>query len=540
MRIHKPTYSKPLPPGAKVVTKKGVKFAKYKAKGRIEESRLTQAGDKILCEVKTWMIEWRDAQDIKRTLKAYTNERETQKLAGVIEEILGGAQPDPAWIESLKPRIRDSLIEYGLINPQRAQIGKPLTEHIEEFISHLRSKERSGKYLKETQSMLNKTFAQCGFVFWSDIEAKTLKNYLDARRDQGRGISKARYNRIVRGCRTFCRWMIRTDKATVSPIEYVDGMDHTATDPRHHRRALPLDEFKRFLAAALTGPTVLGMSGPMRNFVYRIAAETGLRSIDIRRLKVKDLNFAERKITIKAADIKNKTASIVYLRPSTALELQQHCSSKMPHAPVFNLPSKTQMIVKADLEAAGLSYCENGLYFDFHALRHQTASMLAMNPDNSETVRQAALRHKTPQMTRLYSHAMESQQRQAVEGLPDLMDIPIAGVRTGTDVFLSKSCRGGIEQKSPVENNGISSLDSIPKTPLGLNNEGMVCPQLPQPSESNPIGQASQPVENTPLIPKANSEAKAEKGNLVSFLVGECQKLSLPEREQVRRMLESE
>ena len=49
MRVYKPTYSKPLPKGAKVFTRKHIKYAKYKdAKGHTTEARLTKKGDKMM------------------------------------------------------------------------------------------------------------------------------------------------------------------------------------------------------------------------------------------------------------------------------------------------------------------------------------------------------------------------------------------------------------------------------------------------------------------------------------------------------------
>jgi integrase len=68
---------------------------------------------------------------------------------------------------------------------------------------------------------------------------------------------------------------------------------------------------------------------------------------------------------------------------------------------------------------------EHGEYFDFHSLRHQCASLLAMNPETPEAVRQKAMRHKTPAMTRHYSHAFEDQQREAIESMPDRRYRPV-------------------------------------------------------------------------------------------------------------------
>ena len=126
---------------------------------------------------------------------------------------------------------------------------------------------------------------------------------------------------------------------------------------------------------------------------------------------------------------------------------------------------------------------ESGEYFDFHSLRHQCASILAMNPDTPEAVKQKAMRHKTPEMTRHYSHTFETQQRKAVESTPDLTQPSMesqTAAKTGTDdrnvteEILSKSCFQGAPIRSNTEASGKQNIDSVQKTALHTNNEGAV------------------------------------------------------------------
>jgi len=495
MRVYKPTYSKPLPEKAKTFVckqgkDKGKLFAKFKdAKGHTTQARLTKAGDKILVEVKCWQIEFEDHLSIRRQLKAYTNERATKRLADKIEELLdckrNNRPPEEElcrWFEGLPPAIRNELIAYELIDAGRAAIGMPISEHVREYTDHLAKKERSEQYVNEVRSTLIRVFTECGFVTWSDISARKLRDYIDGLRDGGEGVSKRRYNGLLGAVKSFCKWMVKQQRATSSPIEYLDGMDNQQTDSRHPRRVLELNDFRRFLEAALMGLKKYALSGYERNLLYRFTAETGLRSIDIRRLRKRDVDFKGQKITVRAGRTKNKTDATVYLKPATATELQQYCATKLPHAHIFYLTKRTAMMVKYDLRNAGIPYCENGEFFDFHSLRHQCASLLAMNPNTSETVRQQALRHKTPAMTRHYSHAFEDQQREAIESLPDLTQPSKesqAAVRTGTNdghvtgEILSKSCFGGASIRSNTGASGKHNLDIVEKTPLCLNNEGM-------------------------------------------------------------------
>ena len=179
MRSYKPTYSKPLPEDAKTFLckqgkDKGKMFAKFKdTNGHTTQARLTKTGDKILVEVTHWQISFEDRFDIKRQLKAYINQRATQDLADKIQDLLDGRTPNAEWIEKLSPTIRNELIKFGLIDSQKAAIGKPLSEHIEEFKDHLTKKERNPKHIKEVTGTLNRVFTDCGFITDGIISSKT-------------------------------------------------------------------------------------------------------------------------------------------------------------------------------------------------------------------------------------------------------------------------------------------------------------------------------------------------------------------------------
>ena len=67
------------------------------------------------------------------------------------------------------------------------------------------------------------------------------------------------------------------------------------------------------------------------------------------------------------------------LRARTAAELQEFLKNKMPDTKAFGgtykaLTDKTAKMLRADLAGAGIDYQdEAGRYFDFHALRGETA-----------------------------------------------------------------------------------------------------------------------------------------------------------------------
>ena len=134
-----------------------------------------------------------------------------------------------------------------------------------------------------------------------------------------------------------------------------------------------------------------------------------------------------------------------------------------------------------------------------------------MNPDTPEAVKQKAMRHKTPEMTRHYSHTFETQQRKAVESTPDLTQPSMesqTAAKTGTDdrnvteEILSKSCFQGAPIRSNTEASGKQNIDSVQKTALRKNNEGAV--RIDSPMHKN-----AKSLPNRDLLPARNGAYKS-------------------------------
>jgi len=145
----------------------------------------------------------------------------------------------------------------------------------------------------------------------------------------------------------------------------------------HPRRALEVDELRRLLETTRSGPVRFGMTGYERYLCYRVAAETGLRAKELHSLKVVSFDLQNRTLEVSGEFTKNRRKATAYLRSDTAAELEQLISDKMPQVQVFKVPEKAYEMIKADLSEAGIPYVVDGFYFDFHALRHQTGTLLA-------------------------------------------------------------------------------------------------------------------------------------------------------------------
>jgi integrase len=116
----------------------------------------------------------------------------------------------------------------------------------------------------------------------------------------------------------------------------------------------------------------------------------------------------------------------VSTRIYAAAELKDFLKDKMPNVKAFGgsykqLTDKTAKMIQADLKEAGIDYKDNsGRYFDFHALRRETGTLLAAAGVHPK-VAQSIMRHSDINLTMsLYTHTLRGQESEAVAKLPDL------------------------------------------------------------------------------------------------------------------------
>ena len=184
--------------------------------------------------------------------------------------------------------------------------------------------------------------------------------------------------------------------------------------------------------------------------LYMMALTTGLRAGELASLSWRslDLGKSEPSVTVLAAYAKNGKEATLPLRQDVAEEFRQWFSNEdfPPDSRVFPGFNKHDgaAILREDLEAAGIDYQDAaGRYVDFHALRHCFISLVGKTASIKET--QSLARHSTVTLTLdTYSHIGLSDERQAVERLPELHRADhtneAVAIKTGTD---DRSVGGG-------------------------------------------------------------------------------------------------
>ena len=493
MRIYKPTYSKTLPEGAKILRRKSGKFAKFKdKKGHTKEARLTKSSDKILCETSNWHISFEDNLSIHRELKAYTYEQATKDLSVKIQKLLNykaNNQPLDSElqkdIEQLPVKIRDELIGFGLLDSQQAKAGKPLKDLVSEFGQFLEEKERTEKYIGNTVAELRRVFEGCSFRYWNDISPTKVMAYLKDLRDTG--LSYRSSNAYLKSAKAFCKFMVDCNYVSRSPLKYLKTLD-TELDRRRERRALTTDELRRLLETTINSEERFGMTGAERCLLYYVATQIGLRANEIRTLRAESFDLDDLTVTIEAGNSKHRCKDELPIRKDLGARLKEHFKGKLPTAKAFGgtykqLADKTADMLKADLAEAKIEYIDSGgKVCDFHSLRGTFITALDKT-DASLKERMTLARHSDRGNLTLGTYTDRPRAynlRRVIEQLPDVWPGKVQSQKaTGTDgkpvdavgKILSKSCFSGDSIRGNTKLCEKKTAKTVEKMPLNSGNK---------------------------------------------------------------------
>jgi len=381
----------------------------------------TKKGKKKKCS--HYYLTFVDNRQIRRRLPAYSDKAATDRLGIWIQKLLDANgildRELQEWFTSLAPKIRDKILEFGLVDNGRIMkhIDKTLIEHLKDFEVALLAKGNNEKYAKQVATKVELIFTNCGFRMWGDIDANTLYTHLNDMRKNGLG--QRSFNYYLKSCKQFCKWMIKEQRAVApSPLEHLSCIKQT--EKRRQRRAISIDEVRSLLKTTQTAPERYGLTGPERALLYRLAIESGLRASELRSLTKSSFDFKNCTVTLQAAYSKRKRQDVLPLRPDTAKEIEKMLAQKLPAAKAFKVPDKPADMLRDDLKDAKIDYVVDGKVFDFHSLRHETGTLLAASGVDVKTA-QSLMRHSDVNLTMsIYTHTLRGAESKAVAKLPDL------------------------------------------------------------------------------------------------------------------------
>jgi integrase len=364
---------------------------------------------------KKYVIVYADEHGRRRKKTAYTDRRESERLASKLEETAR--------------KVRDGLMsrsEANIVSEQK----QSLDEHLVKYHQFLLDADKTPKFADLAQNRLRKLFRIAKASRFQEITLEGVQSALSQLRTEGRGLKTL--NHYGDTAKMFLDWCRRTDRIARNPLVEL-GRYNAKTDVRHERRSISLDEFAGLLDAARSGRRFGRMTGPVRELCYRFTFMTGLRFNEVKAVRPEWFDWRILTVTIPAKFSKNRKRKVLPIDATLASDLKNHIGTLDPlDSPVFPMPKRGYSMIKVDLEKAKIPYVLDGKTFDFHAVRGMTATV----HDEIGTpsgVRRDLMRHATDAMTALYTRPREDQGRLAVDRLASALGTAGRATKSATN-----------------------------------------------------------------------------------------------------------
>ena len=364
---------------------------------------------------KKYIIVYADEHGRRRKKTAYTDKRESERLANKLEETAR--------------KVRDGLTSRSEINLVIQQ-QQSLDEHIANYHQFLLDADKTPKFADLAQNRLRKLFGIAKASKLQEITLEGVQSALSPLRTDGRGLKTL--NHYGDTAKMFLDWCRKTDRIARNPLVEL-GRCNAKTDLRHERRSISLDEFASLLDAARLGSRFGRMSGPVRELCYRFTFMTGLRFNEVKAVRPEWFDWRVLTVTIPAKFSKNRKKTVLPLDPGLANDLKKHIDTlDPPDAPIFPMPKRGYAMIKVDLEKANIPHVLDGKTFDFHAVRGMTAK-IHDEIGTPSGVRRNLMRHATDAMTASYTRPREDQGRLAVDRLAIALGSADRATRSATN-----------------------------------------------------------------------------------------------------------
>ena len=277
----------------------------------------------------------------------------------------------------------------GLIAPklERVSAKQKLAEHLEDFLSDLKTLGRSKVYLRLVRSRILKIDKECGWTYPGQINP----NHFVAWRSKQTKLGPKTLNDYLNSICAFLNWMVRQGRISKNPLQNITRVNIKGR--QQLRRAFTDDEFKRLIEVA-----------DKQRLLYLTAAYTGLRLGELGQLVWADLNLTDKRphMLVRASTTKNKKKATLPIHPELLTELvKAKPEGVLPEQPVFDGTHHAVCARRfaSDLEKAKIVRIDSlNRKLDFHSLRYTFATLLARS-GVSQRLTQELMRHSDPRLT---------------------------------------------------------------------------------------------------------------------------------------------
>jgi integrase len=291
-----------------------------------------------------WYLDFADHNQLRHKIPAFADKRLSEALGRNIEALINcriaGLEPDVKlnqWIETLPEILLRKFVSWGLIDGQRTEITKPLTEHISHYVKVLAAKGYSGDYVVRTRNRLRKMVSDCRFHYFRDITRSAVEVYSGKLKKDGYGdTSRGHY---LDALKTFLNWAEQDQRIVRNPIAKMDKPKRDS----EKKGILTPEQFVHLIKTTSEKNILIGnSSGAERAVLYLLAGMTGLRRKELLHLTwdAIDLSADSASVKVKASIAKNGKEAEQPVPPATVAILQTLKAQTRPNDGdrVFALP----------------------------------------------------------------------------------------------------------------------------------------------------------------------------------------------------------
>jgi len=415
----------PSPDDDGVVTAK----AEWTQEGAKRSAPISADGESILRLSGKYLASWYDHNGKRQTASTRTTDKETA------DRIARKYEADAA------------LRRDGVIDVRQECIAKesarPITEHVEDFLANLESKQRSPKHVQMTRQHIEWIVNEASIESVGDLSAASMMNAIGNLRQGGASLGTC--NAYLRAIKQFSRWLWKEKRSADDPLTGLARFNEQE-DQRHVRREMTAHEVA-YLLEFTEGHTTANhnLTGRDRAMLYRLAFGTGFRANELRSLTPRsfDLDGDPPTVTVEAAYSKRRRKDVQPIREDLAALVEPWLADKATDQRVFaRMPGDTARMMRKDLASARAAWLEevkgdqaklerrqessflmyqdhDGRFADFHAARHTYISQIVAG-GSSVKVAQELARHSTSRLTiDRYAHANLHDVTAALDALPE-------------------------------------------------------------------------------------------------------------------------
>lgn len=333
-----------------------------------------------------------------------------------------------ASLHKLSRRMKEVALECeGIFTHLTAELKKPISEHLTDFVQHLRDKRNTHDYCVSAETRLKNLFSHGKIERIPDITKSRVDSALSRLRDPAivsRPLSTKTSNSYLTFVKQFATWLVDERRAGDNLIS---GMRKRSEEGEQtmERRPLSPVEFGRVLDAARTGEPWKGkgrkpIAGADRMALYLLASFTGYRRRELSSITPSAFDFGDNPtLKVHRGFSKRRRMETIPLNREIAAFFKRYVARKPKDEPLWNIAGeRTALMIQSDMRVAGLPHTKGIVVVDFHSLRQTFTTGLARAGVAPKVAQQLA-RHSDVNLTmKLYTKMNSDDERAAVESLP--------------------------------------------------------------------------------------------------------------------------